>query len=84
MTTQEFDMRMLELQAMVGMPVEDLFADEYARLLDDILADDAEQRHERAARMKALLMKQAQWLMNAWLREHGTGGGLDLAGMVRV
>ena len=72
MQTAIFDNRLRELSAMVGSDQSaELFNGEYETLLNDIRRDDdLERRTGHAARMKKLLLIQAGFLMNAWMREH--------------
>ena len=67
MKADEFDSRLKELSAMVGNSQStELFNQEYETLLNDIkiLPD----HYGMALRMRTLLMHQAAYLMNTWLR----------------
>ena len=70
MRTEKFDERLRILSTLVGsFNSDDLFIIEYGDLLKDIRTDeDRQRRAQHALRMRKLLMIQAEFLMNAWLR----------------
>lgn len=71
MRAEKFDNRLRILSALVGsFNSDELFIVEYADLLGDIKVDSDQQRRGRnAQRMRKLLMLQAEFLINAWLKE---------------
>jgi len=69
MDADQFERRLRELQVMVGSdPAMDLFTQEYESLLNEVNVLPGP-RFEKLVRMKKLLMHQAAYLMNEWLRE---------------
>jgi hypothetical protein len=80
MTATDFDNRLRELSAMVASPATDLFNAEYERLLIDIKADDADERYDRAARMRTVLMHQAAFLVTEWFNAKRDGAEIPAGG----
>jgi hypothetical protein len=70
MTAQDFDGRLRELSAMVGSDqVMDLFTQSYEDLLNDVKQEmDADRRTEQAVKLRMMLMHQAAYLMNEYIR----------------
>lgn len=70
MKTENFDQELKTLAAMVGSFQSDvLFNQEYEALLAKIKMDsDLSRRQKKAKRLRKLLMHQAQFLMNEWLK----------------
>ena len=71
MTDSEFDNRILTLIFLVGTDgAEDQFAEEYESLLADVKASTGP-RYRRFEKMKMVLLLQAQYLMNEYVKEKG-------------
>ena len=68
MKTDEFETRLQELSAMVGSDQSiELFSQEYESLLNEIKVQ-SDPRYTFVLRMRKLLDRQTQYLLNAWLR----------------
>lgn len=68
MDAEQFEGRLRELQAMTRQDVAtELFEQAYESLLTDVRALPGP-RYEKVGRMQRVLMHQAEWLMNEWLR----------------
>ncbi len=71
MEPEIFDAELKQLSQMVGsFKSDELFNACYLELLEKVRAEnDAALKYAQASRMRALLMYQAQFLMNQWLIE---------------
>lgn len=80
MTDKEFEEKLLHLAFLVGEDgAEDAFAEEYEALLYAIKALSGP-RYEKFARLKKVLLLQAQYLMNEWLKAKKEAGCVPTAG----
>lgn len=69
MNDQEFENRLLNLAFLVGTDgAEDQFAGEYVALLYDVKALSGP-RYRKFEKMKMVLLLQAQYLMNEYIKE---------------
>jgi len=77
-----FNDRLRELSAMTGREnAVELWLSDYSELLDQVRADgDSDRRTSQAGRMRTLMMHQAAFLMNQWLRYHRQNSGPYIMG----
>ena len=77
-----FNQRLRELSAMTGREdATELWLDDYSELLEQVRADkDSDRRTSQAKRMQTLIMLEAQFLMNQWLRYNRGNSGPYIQG----